>query len=195
MKVVKIVLFLLIFVLQPPVVLFAADRAEIELPLLYSVYDSSPMMIKSTPQFDESSSDILVNPDASQVLLKSPRNPWYYIDKNSFPDELDQRMLCAMIERHGSIDINLAIREVKALSVPLHPSVDNLFWRLVCYYQGNPYIGNMDSNQKSAAGWFGGISMNTFLMLSELAEIQISLSKEKKIRVLGIGSGGAFFES
>lgn len=192
MRIANIILAMLFITTQISVFSRAeAKSSETEIPLVYEEYNSSPMMVECLPLLDVPQSDASEHSDTSH-MLRSPHNPWYYVNQKS---ELEPAQLRSAIEQYGLIDINQAILDASSLPTPLHPLVDILFKRLARYYQSNPYIGNMDAGTIAAAGWFGGISINTLFMLSEIAEIQSSLTAEKKIKVLGIGSGGGFFES
>ena len=195
MKIIKITLFALLITIQVTVISLAKEKVrEQQEPFICSIYAQSPMMLANIMPLDENSLSSSANINATDKLV-SPNNSWYYIDKSLVSVKLSPRDLLAMIEQYGLIDIHRAVHDVQALNTPLHPLVDTLFWCLARYYQSNSYLGNRDSNQKASAGWFGGISMNTLLMLHHLAEIHENLSPESKIKALGIGVGGAFFES
>ncbi|MDP4724967.1 MAG: hypothetical protein NWS47_01555 [Alphaproteobacteria bacterium] len=181
---------LLMFFTIIPVFSASKSNPETSEKLLASIYDSSPVMLSEFP-----AGTVICPEEMPHRLNVSPHNPWYYVDSSISRQEIDSPQIKNVIELYASIDINRFYTDVCALSFSLHPRIDTLFGKLVSYYQINSYVGNRSEGPYVSPGWFGGISMSTLLMLHHLAEIQENLPHESKLKALGIGVGGAFFES
>ncbi|MES2608234.1 MAG: hypothetical protein V4544_05865 [Pseudomonadota bacterium] len=129
-------------------------------------------------------------------ITRSPANPTYFCVINRDVPTITAGMhpndLSLVIGRFGFIDSE---RLIARLPEPLHPNIDTLFNQFIRHYRKCPYIGNQSSVMgEASAGWFGGLSMKTLLMLNDLAKTQDELSADKKMKFLSVGAGNGLFE-
>ena len=132
-------------------------------------------------------------------IIRSPANPTYFCRINQDVTENPARMhpneLSLIIARFGFIDPERLVTAIGRLPETLHPNINALFTGLIHYYRQYPYIGNQDSMERMAsAGWFGGLSTKTLLMLDDMAKVQDGLPADNRMKFLSIGAGNGLFE-
>jgi hypothetical protein len=98
------------------------------------------------------------------------------------------------ITEYGYLDLNRLYQEVSSLNPPLNGNITDLFNKVARYYDKHPYIGIDNNSKENSPGCFGGLSVNTLIMLNEIDKMQKKLPARQKIKFVAVGSGTAFFE-
>lgn len=150
-------------------------------------YPPHPVMLDEVPERLS-----LKTPDES-AIVRASWDPMYYVNKSEASKDislLTPSELGELIRKHGSLDPICLHERVMQLPQPLHPKVNDLFVRLLYYYNKNPYIGHLKSNLGyTSPGWVGGISLELLFLLNNLAHIQDKLGSTLKFLDIGSGSG------
>ena len=167
-----------------------------------------PCWIKSYPAHPSMSAHIKNNLVLKMHCLESEKrkstiSPWYYVCQSDIDQTTAQLNLTFLgvhsnaaleIAKFGSFDVGQFKADVDGLSVPLHPTLAPMVKRLIQYHNDTPYIGTDSNGNNHSAGYFGGISLETLKLLDSIARVQETLPHEQKMKFLGVGSGGAYFE-